>query len=103
MIIHHIDLLYLNKGKVMRAIFKYEIPVSGHVEIPVDAKILTAQNQGGKICVWAEVETENKVHEVIFDVIGTGWELDRGIEREYLSTVQINDGDLFFHVYKRIK
>ena len=87
----------------MKAILKFEInQINSSAMMPVGAKLLTAQGQKDTICVWAEVDTDAPSERVPFDVFGTGRIIPEGmgIDREYVGTAQIHDGDLVFHVYK---
>lgn len=89
----------------MKAIWKFELdPRNLKVMLPFGAKVLTAQGQHDRICIWAEVNTETPIkEEVIFEIFGTGHRMteDIGVDREYIGTAQIHSGDLVFHVYKR--
>jgi hypothetical protein len=87
----------------MRSIWKFEIgPRNLRVMMPVGAKLLTAQIQNNSICVWAEVDTKAEREEVIFEIFGTGHSMpwNMGVDREYVGTVQFNNGDLVLHIYK---
>ena len=86
----------------MRSIYKYEIteqcmPLSAPI-----TKFLSVQVQNDKICVWAEIDTENKDRHFMMTIIGTGWELDKinnFDKTTYLGTVQYLGGDYVWHIY----
>lgn len=91
----------------MRSIYKYDVvsAPNGIIEGPI-TKILTAQVQHNSIVVWAEVDTTapNRKFQII--PIGTGWPLDAPNGKScvldthtYISTVQIAEGNLIFHIY----
>ena len=44
----------INKKEVKMKIYKYELPLSDYtaIDMPKDAKILSAQSQSGKVFVW---------------------------------------------------
>lgn len=91
----------------MRSIYKYDIvsAPNGIIEGPI-TKILTAQVQHNSIVVWAEVDTTAPNRKFQILPIGTGWPLDAPNGKScvldthtYISTVQIAEGNLIFHVY----
>lgn len=91
----------------MRSIYKYDIvsAPNGIIEGPI-TKILTAQVQHNSIVVWAEVDTTAPNRKFQILPIGTGWPLDAPDGKScvldthtYISTVQIAEGNLIFHIY----
>ena len=91
----------------MRSIYKYDIvsAPNGIIEGPI-TKILTAQVQHNSIVVWAEVDTTAPNRKFQILPIGTGWPLDAPNGKScvldthtYISTVQIAEGNLIFHIY----
>ena len=86
----------------MRSIYKYTIsPNNPYLEAPIE-RILTAQCQDDKICIWAEVNTEKLNRYFYICALGTGWPLDNMKHFDkmtYLSTVQQFDGQLVWHIY----
>lgn len=91
----------------MRSIYKYDIvsAPNGIIEGPI-TKILTAQVQHNSIVVWAEVDTTAPNRKFQILPIGTGWPLDAPNGKNcvldthtYISTVQIAEGNLIFHIY----
>ena len=89
----------------MKKIYKYplEITDTQFVELPLGAKILTAQMQGNQLCLWAIVNTlpgAVKKNRRI-EIIGTGNPMPTG-ELEYISTFQVYGGGLIFHVFENI-
>lgn len=85
-------------------IYKYPIETTDTqiVMMPQQAKILTVQVQRGQPCLWAEVNPLLAQERVVIEVFGTGHNMPAGIAREYIGTYQLYDGELIFHVYKRI-
>ena len=88
-----------------KTIWKYTIdPTNLTIEMPKEAIILTAREQGDNICLWVEVDPCKLLEPRIFEVFGTGHDIpiDMGIERKYIGTAIIYSGTLIFHVYERI-
>lgn len=94
-------------------IFKYEITGGANSFEDYFMRVLTAQMQGDKIVVWAEVDTENtfilKKHRLNFYLVGTGWQVsDEKVKsysadnRIYVGTVQDQEGYVW-HVYYDIE
>lgn len=92
----------------MKSIWKYELEVTNKqvIKMPVNAKILSVQEQHGKACLWALVGSEGTeaTEERVFEVFGTGHEIhtDMGIEREYIGTFQLEGGSFVGHLFERI-
>lgn len=91
----------------MKTIYKYELTAhqKQSVALPKDAVILHVDNQREMICIWCELDPEDKdLRARMFEVFGTGHEIheDMGIERIYIGTVKLQGGDYIFHVYERI-
>lgn len=83
----------------MAVIYKYQLHVIGKqtVSVPVGARILTAQDQGGCICLWAECPQVEDMELREITVVGTGHDdLPSGLR--YVATVQI--GVFVWHVYE---
>jgi hypothetical protein len=95
----------------MRTIYKYKIEAPREIKaLPAGAIIRKVGVQDQLICVWAEVDTEEKAREdFYFEVHGTGHRFDEvghgdlkkatEVKREFLETVFL--GELVFHVYRR--
>lgn len=82
-------------------IHKYPLKVTDEqkVTIPYGAKILTVQVQNGTPCLWAEVDVDQvrQTKQPVF-IVGTGHPMPAAAQ-QYLSTFQLEDGKLVFHVY----
>ena len=83
-------------------IWKYELEITPEqrIEMPFRAEMLTVQNQGDRICLWALVDPT--LHKVLRDIsiIGSGLETGISFPGNYLGTVQI--GRLVWHVFERV-
>ena len=97
----------------MKAIYKYvvtDVPsvISGSntdviITVPKNSKILCCKIQHGKdICIWAEVDIEEKdVEKYRLGFVGTGWLMieENLADYEYLDSILINDGMFVYHIY----
>lgn len=86
-------------------IFKYKLEINDvqHISMQEGAKILTVQTQQGRPCLWALVDPdEDSREDKIILTFGTGHEILCPNENtlEYISTYQINNGALVFHVFE---
>lgn len=87
----------------MNTIYKYELHHDcGLVilEMPEGSKVLTVQSQGSIACLWAMVDTDKQKVERRFRIIGTGHGVDCVEELRYISTYQLLEGRLIFHVFE---
>lgn len=89
----------------MQTIYKYELePMNTEsIVMPVGAKLLHVDNQKGKLCLWALVDTSPTVQHSIrmITVVGTGqklWEAENGKRNVYIGTAII--GDFVWHVFE---
>lgn len=84
----------------MQTVYKYQIEVvdEQEIEMPEDAKLLTAQMQGEMLCVWALVDNQLPTAKRKILVRGTGHDA-HGVGT-YISTFQMRGGALVFHVFE---
>jgi hypothetical protein len=86
-------------------VFKYPLQVTNvqNIALPLGAIILTAMEQCGTLCIWAEIDTEmvkqNQNEYRTIYVIGTGHPMP-DIELKYINSVSMNHGNLIFHIYE---
>lgn len=87
----------------MRTVYKYPLEIADvqTVHMPRRAVILTVQNQGGKLCLWAELDNQEKVCERTIEIFGTGHQISAVDNRVYIGTAQQLNGALVWHVYER--
>lgn len=94
----------LNNNIMEQRIWKYQLEITDDqvISMPTGAEILTVQMQNGKPCLWALVDPneETKTYRLI-QIYGTGNPIPDG-NRRYISTIQIFNGDLIFHVFERV-
>ena len=83
------------------AVWKFPIRIDDTVTVrmPAGAEVLTAQLQGGELCLWARVDTDNLTVNRMFYIRGTGHPFT-GAEGRYVSTFQLQGGALIFHVFE---
>ena len=87
----------------MITIYKYKITPNCEIELPHLAKLLTVQSQGNNPFIWVLLDTEDKVLDKYkFWTIGTGWDAESILEKEYLGTFQLSNPVLVFHVFYEI-
>jgi hypothetical protein len=86
-----------------KTIWKYVLQVTDHqvFMMPKGAEILSVANQGGQLCLWAEVDPNAEYEERTFDIIGTGNPMysDMGVSRLFIGTVLMPP--FVWHVYER--
>ncbi len=87
----------------MVRIFKYPIALEDEqlVKMPHNAKILSVQEQKGKICLWAMIAggLPSTCERKIF-IYGTGHEIKYPERKAYIGTVQ--QGPLVWHVFEEV-
>jgi len=71
-------------------VHKYALQPEHRQEIlmPIVSNILSVGEQGGMVCIWAEVDTETKPVKRFFLVASTGHELPKE-GKSFIGTVQI--------------
>ena len=80
-------------------IWKFELkPMSGVLEMPKGAHVLSVQTQRGTPCLWAFVDPESPTVPHSVRIHGTGWPLSENID-EYVGTFQVEGETLVFHVF----
>lgn len=89
-----------------KSVWKFPLKVEDqfHVQMPVDAEILSVQVQRGAVCAWAlcPVSPDAPKAPRYFVCVGTGHEyVDHYFQSlRFLGTVQLNEGDLVFHYFE---
>lgn len=88
----------------MNTIWKYTLEVvdSQTVEMPRDAKILSAQMQNGKLCLWAFVNTESPHNERDIVIFGTGHKMPEDCAMSHIGTIQTTGGYLVWHIFEKL-
>lgn len=89
----------------MRTIHKYQLEIRSlqKVTMPMSNKPLSIGVHGGKLFLWAIVETDNDPLDYEFEVFGTGHPLENtpGTMREFIGTAVMPTGYVW-HIFKRL-
>jgi len=88
----------------MKSIYKYILePIEEQeISLPKGAKILTAHEQHGRICIWALVTVpETEIEERVICIYGTGDQFSEEGIHTYIGTVFLQDGNYVFHVFEK--
>lgn len=81
-------------------IWKFPItPENTTIEMPKGSEILTIQTQKETPCIWALVDPNAEKVTRIFEMYGTGHEIDKK-ERMYINSFQLYGGGLVFHLFE---
>jgi len=81
----------------MKAIYKYTVDKDPtFISIPKGAKIVHVDKQRDSACFWAIVDTEARMENRIFRVVGTGWDISGYY---YIGTYQ--DGPFVWHIVEQ--
>lgn len=89
-----------------KTIYKYPLLVTDYQEVlmPIASEILTIQIQDENACLWALVDPKETIVEYrSIEIFGTGHPIhyDMGVSRKYISTFQLQGGNLVFHAFER--
>ena len=88
----------------MKTIHKYPVPLDDNfvINMPEGAEILTVQLQFKRLQMWAIVDDnpDLALEPRNFRLLGTGHELKPQGSYIYISTIQMHDGTLVFHVFE---
>ena len=84
----------------MKTIHKFTMTSTEQAfQIPGAAKILSAQNQQGRICIWVLLDEGDEKVERIFKAFGTGQEIDGVLEKDFIGTIQV--GEFVVHLFEK--
>ena len=87
-----------------QTIYKYPLQVDDEttIKMPLGAKILTVQEQGGVPCIWALVNDSVPKKERTFLLLGTGQRCEdlRICESNYIGTFQLAGGRFVGHLFE---
>jgi len=87
----------------MRTIYKYPLQLTDSqiLYLPSNAQILTVQIQNKIPCLWAVIETTvNYTEGRQICIFGTGNPIVYNDNLIYISTIQLNEVALVFHVFE---
>ena len=89
----------------MKNIHKYRLDICDVqlIEIPYGGKILDVQIQHNNLQLWALVNPSLSLQKRQIVIYGTGHNVLNDEHLNYISTFQIHNGKLVFHVFEYIK
>ena len=79
-------------------IWKFELPLTGAVQMPKGTRVLSVANQREKLCLWALVEPNAEREDRTFTILGTGHRHE-GDPGKHIGTAQFDSGMLVLHVF----
>lgn len=87
----------------MLTIYKYRLQITDRqILVTPPGEILSAQMQGGSLCVWVLVNVSStQKHEHTIEIFGTGNPIPEG-NRKFIATVQTMGGSLVWHIFERL-
>lgn len=85
----------------MNKIYKYILDAIDYqeIEMPIDSIILKVGEQKEQICVWALVNTDLYLVNVVFRVYKTGAQISENPRLKYIGSSHLYSGNLVFHVF----
>ncbi|WP_312697089.1 DUF7352 domain-containing protein [Sphingobacterium mizutaii] len=85
----------------METIYKYDVNIDDQqtVVMPEGYKILSIQVQDREVKLWALVNPENIPVAVKIYIRGTGHPCKGMMDKKYISTFQMRNGQLVFHAF----
>jgi hypothetical protein len=88
----------------MITIYKYPISIEDAtiIDMPVDAQILSIQVQHRKIVLWALVESDNQNEQRVFEIYGTGHNMDHYYKEGRIHRATVQWGDLVWHIFEKL-
>jgi len=87
----------------MQKVYKYPLPSSGClIPMPQGAKILKVDMQGEVICLWAHVDTTQKLENRQFLMAGTGHTLPDGLKLQHHGSLILHEATLVIHVFENL-
>lgn len=84
----------------MHTIHKYRLPLSGEVEMPAGARVLSVGAEQDEPCLWALVDTEAPMARRSFAAIGTGRDARMTKFGEYLGVYHLSSERGVYHVFE---
>lgn len=84
----------------MERIYKYEVAPKCELELPKNAQVLSAGEQGGRVFLWAKIDTnETEMEKRTFVGFGTGHDIETQDNRVFIATIHFQNG-LVFHMFE---
>lgn len=85
----------------MKKVFKYTIEPDDYVtlQLPLDAEVLSVQEQNGHPQMWALVDPRKATESRTFRLAGTGHEIEDD-NPKFIGTFQMKELGLVFHLFE---
>lgn len=85
----------------MKVIYKYPLEVTDKqtISMPMDAKIISIQEQKGKPVVWVMTNGKKPMKDVVFHMVETGKPFLLRDILKYLRTIQLLSGNYVMHIF----
>lgn len=86
----------------MNTIWKYQLDVCDDqlLQLPIGAEILTVQVQQESVQMWVCVNPDMTLKTRHIRIHGTGHDVPNHDKLKYISTFQLHNGNLVFHVFE---
>lgn len=86
----------------MQTIWKFDVPTQDifWLELPIGARVLSAQMQKGKPCLWVLLDPEIPKEGRRFRLSGTGHPIEKAESLSFIDTFQLDGGSLVFHLFE---
>lgn len=72
------------------------------VELPKDAKILSAWNQNERICLWVKLNPDKEKISRLIEIYSTGELFEESDKLSFIGTVHLGNGSDVYHVFERL-
>lgn len=83
-----------------KTIWKFVLQPKCEIEMPEGAELLTVQEQGDDICLWAVVEPNSPRVTRKFVGFGTGHPIPGDLQLKFVGTALLHGGALVFHIFE---
>ncbi len=85
----------------MKTVHKFTLKTEDFqlIEMSRGARILCVEVQFGRVCIWAEVDTELSLLDRKIHTVSTGGPMPV-VPLRYIGTYQLSGGSLIYHVYE---
>lgn len=89
----------------MKTIYKYPLLIQDcqSLQLPANAEILTVQLQDNTPCIWALVDNNLPLSDVIIRMFPTGAYIDDSLNLKYCGTIQLMKGNMVIHFFIEIE
>lgn len=84
------------------AVWKYELPLANEftVQLPAAYRVLSVQPQHGRYQMWVLNDVLSEPRPVTFLLVGTGQELPKLPDGQYVETIKQYDDAIVLHLFR---